>query len=126
METLRAYSAFKYILYAKYGNAPGKKERSIMCTRENTRTYRDAIYCNIFKSTWRALERLRRSKNGCWAFLFIYLFSSFFFSHRARLCVLPSGETSRGCVPCKATEKEEKIRLPLLLTPRVRQIRMQM
>jgi len=87
----------------------------MMYTRENRRTYGDAIYCNIFRRT--------RHSSGP-AIEKRLLGVPFFFA--LRQCVLPLSETSRGCVQCKATEKEEKIRLPLLLTPRVRQIRMQM
>ena len=115
-ETSHAYNAFKCIPRASTRLVMCReKARSMMYTGENTCTYGDAIYCNIFRCTRHSSGPTIEKR---------LLWRPFFFAlHR---CVLPPSETSRGCVQCKATEKEEKIRLPLLLTPRVRQIRMQM
>lgn len=108
-------------------------------TRAPTETRFIVTYLRI-REAGRAVRR--RSKNGCrvasflspLSFLLSFFFAAsfslylfFFLFTTPRLCRASAGRNIAGvCAPCKATEKEEKIRLPLLLTPHVRQIRMQM
>lgn len=118
-EISHAYNAFKCVPRASTHSVMRWEKTCVPVTY--TRTYGDVIYCNIFKREYVALT------SGPTPAIEKRLLGVLFFFRAMSMCASTERNIARGrCVPCKATEKEEKIRLPLLLTPRVRQIRMQM